>query len=125
MDIQKVKRGYFANEISKIKPLHDNVLVTDMNFEYRVTTSGIILPGDDGKNSGIRPRWGQVYAIGPKQNDIKVGQWILVDHGRWTRGIDIVDETGERKTIRKVDLKDILAVSDTPVTDDTISDKVV
>lgn len=123
--MEKIKRGYSANEVGKLNPLHDNVLVTEMNFEFRVTTSGIILPSDDGKNSGIRPRWGKVYAIGPKQTDVKVGQWILVDHGRWTRGIDIIDESGERKTIRKVDLKDILAVSDEVVTDDTMSDKVV
>lgn len=123
--MEKIKIGYSANEVGKLNPLHDNVLVTEMNFEFRVTTSGIILPSDDGKNSGIRPRWGKVYAIGPKQTDVKVGQWILVDHGRWTRGIDIIDESGERKTIRKVDLKDILAVSDEVVTDDTMSDKVV
>lgn len=123
--MEKVKRGYNANEVGNLSPLHDNVLVTEMNFEFRVTTSGIILPSDDGKNSGIRPRWGKVYAIGPKQKDVKVGQWILVDHGRWTRGIDIIDDSGQRKTIRKVDLKDILAVSDEVVNDDTMSDKVI
>jgi len=123
--MEKVKRGYNANEVGNLSPLHDNVLVTEMNFEFRVTTSGIILPSDDGKNSGIRPRWGKVYAIGPKQKDVKVGQWILVDHGRWNRGIDIIDDSGQRKTIRKVDLKDILAVSDEVVNDDTMSDKVI
>lgn len=123
--MEKVKRGYNANEVGNLSPLHDNVLVTEMNFEFRVTTSGIILPSDDGKNSGIRPRWGKVYAIGPKQKDVKVGQWILVDHGRWTRGIDIIDDSGQRKTIRKVDLKDILAVSDEVVNDDTMGTKVV
>lgn len=123
--MEKVKKGYNANEVGNLSPLHDNVLVTEMNFEFRVTTSGIILPSDDGKNSGIRPRWGKVYAIGPKQKDVKVGQWILVDHGRWTRGIDIIDDSGQRKTIRKVDLKDILAVSDEVVNDDTMGTKVV
>jgi hypothetical protein len=34
-----------------------------------------------------------------------------VDHGRWTRGLDIEDETGKH-TIRKIDPKDILLVSD-------------
>lgn len=125
MDIQKVKRSYIANEISSLRPLRDTVLVTDMNFEFRVTTSGIILPSDDAKDSGIRPRWAKVYAVGPEQNDIQVGQWILVAHGRWTRGIDIVDAGGERKAIRKVDNKDILLVSDEPVVDDTMGDKVV
>lgn len=125
MDIQKVKRSYIANEIKEIRPLRDTVLVTDMNFEFRVTTSGIILPSDDAKDSGIRPRWAKVYAVGPDQLDVQVGQWILVSHGRWTRGIDIVDSSGVRKTIRKVDNNDILLISDEPVTDDTMGDKVV
>ena len=47
----------------------------------------------------------------------------MISHGRWTRGIDIEDETG-KKTIRKIDPNDILLVSDEPVNDDTMSDKV-
>lgn len=125
MDIQKVKRGYIANEVGALRPLRDTVLVSDMNFEFRVTTAGIILPSDDAKNSGIRPRWAKVYAIGPEQKDVSVGQWICVAHGRWTRGIDIVDSSGNRTTLRKVDNNDILLISDEPVTDDTLSDKVI
>lgn len=124
MDIQKVKRGYLSNEVSGIKPIGKTVLITDMNFEFRTTSAGIILPGDDAKNSGIRPRWGKVFAIGPEQEDVAVGQWILVDHGRWTRGIDVTVD-GVRQTIRKVDNKDILLVSDEPVVDDTMGSKVV
>lgn len=123
--IEKVKRGYEPNKITKLRPLRDTVLVAEMNFEYRVTTSGIILPSDDGKNSGIRPRWGKVYAVGPDQKDIKIGQYICVAHGRWTRGIDILDESGQKSTIRKVDNDDILLVSDEPVNDDTMGEKVI
>ena len=122
--MQKVKRSYQPNKIGSLRPLRDTVLVSDMNFEFRVTATGIILPSDDGKDSGIRPRWAKVYAIGPEQQDITVGQWILIDHGRWTRGIDIVNDLGEKTTVRKVDNKDILLVSDAPVNDDTMSDKV-
>ena len=80
------------------------------------------LLNDDGRTAGIRPRWAQIYAIGPDQKDVTVGQWILVAHGRWTRGIDIEDETG-KKTLRRVDPNDILLVSDEPVDDEYISDK--
>jgi co-chaperonin GroES (HSP10) len=124
MEIAKVKRGYLANEVSGLKPLRDTVLVSDMNFETRITTSGIIIPGDDAKNSGIRPRWGKVFAVGPDQKEIQVGHWILVAHGRWTRGIT-VDIDGVRHTIRRVDNKDIILSSDAPVTDDTMGDKVI
>jgi hypothetical protein len=92
--------------------------------EARTLSSGIILPQDDGKSSGIRPRWGQVYAVGPEQKDVTVGQWICVAHGRWTRGLEIEDSEGVR-TIRKIDPKDILLISDeSPAADDTISDAV-
>jgi len=79
---------------------------------------------DNGTTAGIRPRWGQIYAVGPDQKDVTVGQWICVAHGRWTRGIEIEDQQG-RKTIRKIDPKDILLVSDEPPgADDTLSDAV-
>lgn len=119
-----MKYSYAPHKIKSLRPLRDGVIVKDMNFDERITTSGIVLVSDDGKNSGIRPRWAQVYAVGPEQHDISVGQWILIEHGRWTRGFDIEDDTGIY-TVRRVDVKDIMLVSDTPVTDDTLSDKVV
>jgi co-chaperonin GroES (HSP10) len=111
----------------QIKALQDNVLVADMEFDTRLSRGGIIIPNDDGTSLGIRPRWGRVYAVGPKQTDVVVGQWIMVAHGRWTRGIDIDDGTTDHKvTIRKIDPKDILLVSDEPdrPLDDTHSDAV-
>jgi hypothetical protein len=54
-----------------------------------------------------------VYAVGKKQKDVQVGQWILVAHGRWTRGLDIDDGTNDTKrTLRKIDPKDILLIAD-------------
>ena len=111
------------DKINSIYPLDDTVIVTDMEFKERITTGGILLPNDDMKSSGIRPRWAKVYAIGPEQTDIKVGEYILISHGRWTRGVKIEDQDGE-KTIRKVDPNDILLVSDEPMDDETMSDKV-
>jgi co-chaperonin GroES (HSP10) len=111
----------------QIKALHKDVLVADMEFDTRITQSGIILPNDNGTSLGIRPRWGRVYAIGKDQKDIRVGQWIMVAHGRWTRGIDIDDgEVDHKRTIRKIDPKDILLISDSAERpqDDTQSDAV-
>lgn len=111
-------------EVGTIRALHDWVLVSEMNFKERVTSSGIILHSDDGTTAGIRPRWGEIYAVGPEQRDVKVGQWVCVTHGRWTRGVKIKDATGEH-TIRRIDPEDILLVSDEPPgTDDTMSDAV-
>ena len=108
---------------SQIHPLNNSVIVSDMVFDQRITSSGIILPNDNGTGSGIRPRWGQVYAVGPAQTDVTVGQWICVAHGRWTRGIDIEDESG-KKTLRRIDPNDILMMSDDQPQDDTMSDAV-
>lgn len=116
--------AFQPNRVTTLRALHDTVLVEEMNFQGRQLSSGIILPRDNGKSSGIRPRWGRVYAVGPQHQDVTPGQWICVAHARWTRGIDIEDLGGPR-TIRKIDPKDILLVSDEhPGSDDTISDAV-
>lgn len=104
-----------------IRALHDHVIVTDMDFSGRKLSSGIMLLGDDGKTDGIRPRWAKVYKIGPDQKDVKVGQWVLVEHGRWTRGLQI-ELDGETFTVRRVDPSCIIGVQDEePEHDDTIS----
>ena len=107
------------------KPIGKHIIVSDMEFDERISYGGIFIPSDNRKDSGIRPRWAQVYALGNefKDDEITVGKWICISHGRWTRGIDIEDETGE-KTLRRVDENDILLVSDEPVNDLTFSDKV-
>ena len=109
----------------KFAPIGAHIIVSDMKFEHRITHGGILLPNDDMKSAGIRPRWGMIYKIGAdnKDPDIYEGLWVCVSHGRWTRGIDIEDETG-KKTLRRIDPDDILMVSDEQVQDSTLSDKV-
>jgi co-chaperonin GroES (HSP10) len=113
-----MKSAYEAKKIKSIRPLHDHVLVT-MNFKERVTNSGIIIQSTDGKLEGIHARWGRVYAVGRDQKDIKSGQYILVKHGRWTRGTLVEDSEGE-KIIRRIDNNDILLVSDEYMIDETL-----
>ena len=116
------KAAFAAHRIDRhqLKPLKDAVIVSDMNFDVRLSQGGLILLNDNGKSTGIRPRWGQVYAVGPDQNTIKVGTWVCVEHGRWTRGIDIEDENGPQ-TLRRVDPKDIMMESDQEPQDTTFS----
>lgn len=89
------------------KPLKDGILVKEMEFGEITTAAGIIITSDDGKDRGIHPRWGLVMAIGDDQSDVKVGEWVLVAHGRWSRGFELNGET-----VRTVDPKDVLAASD-------------
>jgi co-chaperonin GroES (HSP10) len=96
-----------------VVPIRDGVLVSDMEFKNTLTKSGIILLDDNGKDDGIHPRWAKVYAVGPQQRDVKVGQWVLVAHGRWTRGVKLTHPvTNEETIIRRVDCKDMLGISD-------------
>lgn len=95
----------------KVKAILNHVLITNMNFDEVKTAGGIILRSDDGKSHGIHPRWGKVYAVGPDQKDVKVGQWVLVEHGRWTRKVKIYDYEGE-KSIQRVDADGIIGVQD-------------
>jgi len=114
-----IKSGLSSKITGKLIPIRDNVLITDMNFDSRISKGGIVLPSDDGKSEGVRHRWGRVWAIGPEQQDVKVGEWILLEHGRWTRGVIVVEEDGTEITIRRADINAILAVSDTMPSDDT------
>ena len=104
---------------SSLEPLRDAVIVSDMSFDMRQTSAGIVLLNDNGTGLGIRPRWAQVYAVGPEQLDVQPGNWICVAHGRWTRGIEI-DDNGVKRTIRRIDPNDILLVSDEQPQDDTM-----
>jgi co-chaperonin GroES (HSP10) len=119
------KLAYAPHQLtsSQIKALHNSVIVSDMTFDERITSGGIVLLNDNGKSLGIRPRWGRVYTVGPDQTDVKVGQWVCIAHGRWTRGLDVEDEIG-KKTLRRIDPKDILLVSDQEPQDQTFSDAV-
>lgn len=98
-------------EVNEIKPLGTRVLVSNMQFGETKTRGGLILLDDDGKDHGIRPRWCQVYAVGPKQEDVKIGQWLLVAHGRWSRALE-VKKDDDLVDVRMIDEKDILLISD-------------
>lgn len=124
MTVSKLAFEPHRFEKEQFKPIKDWVVVYEMSFDERITHGGIIIPNDNRKSEGIRPRWGKIYKLGAEYvGELKEGQWICVSHGRWTRGINVEDETGE-KTLRRVDPNDILLVSDEPVNDFTFSDKV-
>ena len=102
-----------------IVPLKKRVLVSDMHFGETKSKGGIILVDDDGTAEGIHPRWAKVYAVGNKQEDVKVGQWILVAHGRWSRAFKIkkkkkgsAGDISVELEVRMIDENDILLVSD-------------
>lgn len=95
----------------KLSPIGNRVIVENMYFGEQKTRAGLIITNDDGNVRGIYPRWGQVYAKGPNNNDpYDIGDWILIEHGRWTRGVKIDDGSGE-KDLRMIETESILGWS--------------
>jgi len=94
----------------KVRAIHADVLVCDMHFGEMKTAGGLIIQSDDGKAHGVKPRWAKVYTKGPENNDpYDVGDWVLIEHGRWTRKFKIENELGENIEIQKVEVESILA----------------
>lgn len=125
-ETEKLGYGYKYKQVAKgnISPLRDKVIVEEMQFGMQTTSKGLIILDNDGANHGIKPRWGKVHAVGPEQTDVQVGQYVLIEHGRWTRGIELVDpDSGDATTVRMVDNDNILAISDTPMEDSVIGTK--
>ena len=95
-----------------LRLLHDKIMVSDMNFGEEVTASGLIIQSDNAKREGVHPRWAKVWAIGPEQEDVKVGEWILIEHGRWTRTIEYEQEDGTILELRMVEPKAVICSAD-------------
>lgn len=95
-----------------IRPLRDRVLVCDMEHGDQKLASGLIIPSDDGKERGIRPRFGTVYAVGADVDYVKPGDRILISHGRWTRGVHVTTPDGTQKVVRMVESDAIMLVQD-------------
>jgi|TARA_R110000764_G_scaffold236573_1_gene331928 co-chaperonin GroES (HSP10) len=126
MDIKSAQAKGFGSDGGKqytvendITPLKNRVLVSDMHFGETKSKGGIIIVDDDGTAEGIHPRWGKVYAVGRDQVDVKVGEWIMVSHGRWSRAFKLkrkevgsAGDIGVELEVRMIDENDILLVSD-------------
>lgn len=96
-----------------LTPIKDSVIVTDMYFGEQTTKGGLIIKNDDGTTRGIYPRWGRVHKKGPdNKEDYQSGDWILVEHGRWTRAFE-VDEGDGVKELRMVETSAIIMWSET------------
>lgn len=95
----------------KVRAIKDHVIVKNMDFGEMMSTGGIVIQSDDAKLHGVKPRWAEIYKVGPEQHDYTVGQWILIEHGRWTRKF-VIDDGEDEKEIQRVDISAILATAD-------------
>ncbi len=95
----------------QLRAIKQDVLAYNMDLGEQVTKSGIVIQSDDGKAHGVKPRWAKVYKKGSQcELDVEVGQWVLIDHGRWTRKIKI-DDGESIKEVQKIEISSVLAIS--------------
>ena len=103
--------AYLKTYKGKPRAVGNRVLVSDMYFGEQKTAGGLIINSDDGKVHGIYPRWGKVFSKGPRnKDDYKEGDWILIEHGRWTRGME-VEFDDEKHELRMIEAESVLAYS--------------
>lgn len=96
----------------KIRAIGDSVLVSDMFFGDQVTKAGIIIRNDDGSTRGIYPRWARIYDKGPRnKEEYQIGDWVLIEHGRWTRGVKYQDPNNNAIELRMIDSSAIMLFS--------------
>ena len=100
--------GYEYRTTGTLNPIDDHVLIYNIETTDEKVRNGIIILDEESNERGIRARWAQVYKVGPNQTEIQPDQWVLIEHGRWTRGITLDDGN----TYRKADVNCIMLVSD-------------
>lgn len=71
------------------------------------TSSGILVSSVDVNQSNL-PRWAIACYVGPEVKDVRVGDFVLIEPGKWTNGF-YVDDIRYWKT----DEANIMAISDT------------
>lgn len=97
--------------MTDIKPIRDKVLARMIDgFGEKKTAGGVIIQERDGTADAIRPRWFEVKHVGPEQKDVAPGDYVLVAHGRWSRGVKI-DPADDYK-LYFLDNDEMLIVSD-------------
>ena len=96
------------DQTSALSPVADVIVCTDAEFGDQQTQAGIIIKSNINQSQGITSRWMRVHKVGPEQELVKAGQWVLVEYGRWTAGftVDGFDEA------YRVDPLGCIAVSD-------------
>jgi co-chaperonin GroES (HSP10) len=100
-----------------LNPIRDKVIgrMLEAIGNERRTKGGLVLTEKNFGEETIRPRWFEVTHVGPDQKDVKAGNYILVPHGRWSRGLDFYGTSREEDKLFLLDNDAIMMVSDEPV----------
>ena len=98
----------------KIRPLKGKITVQILEDPRKesVTKAGVILLADNATEGGMKPRWFKALAVHPEEEDINEGDYILVAHGRWSRGYKRENKDGEKEVLIVVESDSVLGISD-------------
>ncbi len=96
----------------KIKALRSKLLATDIERGESTSRGGIVLLDDNATAEGAYARWMQVYSKGTEvTDDIQEGDWIFVEHGRWTRVMRVRMDDNSELELWGIDPDSVLLVS--------------
>ena len=100
--------------MTELTPLKDNVIakMIELPGAMRKSKGGVLLTEGQQSEDFVRARWFVVAHVGPKQKEISVGQYVLVSHGRWSRGLDLDGTHIEEDKLFLLDNNELLMVSD-------------
>lgn len=98
----------------KIRAFKDRIIAVDGDLDDQITESGILIKSNIDQADGITPRWFRVFEVGPDIDWLKADDWVLVEYGRWTPGIELEDQRlgCEPQPAWRIDPEGCLAVSD-------------
>mgnify|MGYP003630848450 CR=1 FL=1 len=97
-----------------LTPIHENIIgrMLEPIGKERSTKAGLVLTERNLGEEAIRNRWFEVTHVGPEQKYIAVGEYVLVPHGRWSRGIDLEGTLREEDKLFLLDNDAMLMSSD-------------
>lgn len=84
----------------------DDTRSSDGKFMERAKGLIILAPTCDANRQNGIPRWGKVVAIGDDIDEIEVGQYILIEPGRWTLRCEF-----EGENYWKTDINSVIGVT--------------
>jgi hypothetical protein len=99
--------------MTQIQAIENNIIfqfVEDVTQTRFVNSSeaGFLINSNDG-NQTLMPRWGKALHVGPEVLEVKAGDFILIEPGKWTFSFRV---DGGRYW--KTDESKVIGVSDEP-----------
>lgn len=95
-------------DVNSFTPHPDKIFVRDMESGVQKSQGGIILGDDNMSERGIRPRWAEVAYVGENRDEVKVGEFVLLEHGRWSYALEIRHPDGREEKLWYIDENGIM-----------------